>query len=320
MKKTILILILIIFCLKTFSQKYPGEEFTHHIITFEAPYQYISIDSSIQNIWQIGTPSKTFFNSSFSPIKAIVTDTVNIYPTNNHSFFDLYIGEFNYPFGFDYDIFIEIKHKFDTDTLKDGGYITVSYDNGQTWMNIINDTAYFCSVTPGAEGGNENLYTENDTLFNGEYGFSGKSNEWMSTWFAWHCLLVKNIMEIGDTMIIRFNFISDGIQNDKEGWMIDDIRLYSVDLGDGIDNVEKENNLFNVIPNPIITSAIINLNNIYKEIEINIYNINGELVENKKYYNSQLIQIERKNLKSGVYFFKIKVNNKFSETKKVIIE
>ncbi len=241
-------------------------------VQFEAPYEHLSIDNSSQNIWQIGSPQKEFFNASFSGEKAMVTDTMNPYPPNNISHFDFYIGAFNYggenePFdSYPYNIFMELKHKYDTDFLKDGGYLTISYDNGATWVNIIEDNTYYLGETPNWV--NENLYSDNQTLFNGEKGFSGNSGDWVSTWFAWHFLPVKNSLEeIGDTMILRFNFISDEIDNPKEGWMIDDIRLYSVDLGTNIEEFGRGENV-HIYPNPIQTSTLIDLEKTFEEIDI----------------------------------------------------
>ena len=224
----------------------------------------------------------------------------------------------SYNYYYPYDIFIEIKHKFDTDTLKDGGFITVSYDEGLTWANIINDTSGYWSITPGFGGeGASNLYTLNDTLFNGEFGLSGNSNDWVTTWFTWHILPVKNSMEFpGDTMIVRFNFISDNIENNKEGWMIDDIKLYSVDLGGGINDMKQLD--FRILPNPMAEIAIIELNN-YSEIELSILNIQGQLVSQDNYYNSQSITINRHEFSAGIYFVKIKTDENSIGIRKLIV-
>ena len=96
-------------------------------IQFEVPYAYLEIDTSAQCIWQIARPQKLFFNSSYSGEKAILTDSVSSYPTDNLSFFELKIGEFNCSTYVEVGLeeivgfCIEFKHKFDTDTLADGG-------------------------------------------------------------------------------------------------------------------------------------------------------------------------------------------------------
>ena len=117
MKTIIIIIIIQLFVINAFSQKDSGDEWTHDTVTFEKPCQYLEIGNSANNIWQIGVPQKTFFNSSYSLPNAIVTDTLNNYPINNYSYFDLYIGEFNFPYYYSQMCF-EMKHKFDTDTLQ----------------------------------------------------------------------------------------------------------------------------------------------------------------------------------------------------------
>jgi len=116
----------------------PGDTLFIETITFEYSYPYLEVDTSNQNIWQIGTPNKAFFDSAYSAKNAIITDTVNYYPIDNISYFDLLIGAFNFNDLYPWNIYVGIKHKYDTDTLKDGGFITISYDNRTTWMNIIN--------------------------------------------------------------------------------------------------------------------------------------------------------------------------------------
>ena len=289
-----------------------NNEWGHDTITFEEPYEYLILDTSSQNIWQIGRPQKTFFDSAYSPPNAIVTDTINFYPVNCNSHFDLKIGQFNFDEDYPCDMFLEMKHKFDTDTLKDGGYISVSYDNGQTWMNFIEDTVYYHVCAGGIDY--YNLYS--DTLYNGEYGFSGHSNGWITTYFSWHYYPVKSVDSIPDTMIIRFNFISDSIQNNKEGWMIDNIKLYSVELDGAIKDTKSLN--FNIVPNPMNDISVVEMEN-YSEAELSIYNIEGKLIKQKKYTDNQTITINKENLNPGIYFVKIKADDNATGIKKLIV-
>ena len=51
-------------------------------IYFETTDSLLKIDTNlIGNIWQIGTPSKTFFDSAYSVPNAIVTDTTKLLST-----------------------------------------------------------------------------------------------------------------------------------------------------------------------------------------------------------------------------------------------
>jgi len=312
-----------LFSIICFSQKDYGDEYPIDTITFEEPCFYLKIDTSATNIWQIGQPQKFFFNQSFSLPNAIVTDTLNNYPLNNYSYFDLIIDENSFP-SYAWQMFFEFKHKVNSDTLRDGGYITISYDKGQTFNNIINETEQNYFVTPTNNNGwfdeyKLNMYNEQDTLFNGEFGFSGKT-EWITTKFAWYNIPCKNVQNkiILDTIFIRFNFISDNINNIKDGWMIDNIRLYKVDLGGDIKTLSNPKHSV-IQTNPIKDKSLIIFDKKYKNIVLEVYNIIGknfrtELIRNKKRY------IFYKNtLPKGIYFIKLYYNNKFSETHKIII-
>ncbi len=321
MKTLIFILSATFFSSFLFSQKSVGDEFPVDTITFEDTCFYLQIDTSANNIWQIGEPSKTFFNASFSAPNAIVTDTLNNYPVNNYSYFDLIIDENSFP-SFSSQMFFEIKHKIDTDTLKDGGYITISYDKGNTWTNIINDTSYNYEESPGSytwNGEPSNLYSNDDTLFNGKYGFSGKT-DWITTKFSWHYIPCKNIENktISDTILIRFNFISDNINTGKEGWMIDDIRLYNVDLGGNIKTLSNPKHSV-IQTNPIQDKSLIVFDKLYPVLTVQLFNFQGKLLRNQKLYNTKTFMFSRDNLPEGMYFLKLNFNNQFSETQKLII-
>lgn len=313
MKKQIILASFIFLNLNSYSQNdYPINWDT---IQFEEPYQYLIIDTSSQNIWQIGRPQKSFFDSAYSKFNAIVTDTIGFYPVNNYSYFDLYIGAFNYFYEYPYDIYVEFKHKFDTDPLKDGGYLTVSYDKGNTWTNIIDDSTYYYGSPPRSE--NENLYSDADTLFNGEKGFSGRSSGWITTRFSWHAVLVKSaVTEIGDTMILRFNFISDNINTNKEGWMIDDIRLHSEYLGSAVKDI-KASSLMKIYPNPSTGQFQVDVNS-QKNMTFEICDLTGKILYSKDF--SSTIQIDLKGLTAGLYLATLKCQEKILETKKIIIK
>lgn len=313
MKKTFLFCLLSFLGGNTFAQL---ETFYWDTINFEEPYQYLQLDESGQSCWQIGQPQKVYFDSAFSPSRAIVTDTINSYPASDLSFFDLKIGDFNYPNWYPWSIWMEIKHKYDTDTLCDGGYISVSYDNGEHFMNIIHDTVYYGGVIPAGE--NENLYGSDGTLCNGEPGFSGRSDGWISTWFSWHYLLVKSQEEIGDTMVIRFNFVSDDMDTAKEGWMIDNIKLYTVELAGGIRNQQEMG--FSVYPNPIKQTAVVELQNRCHLVELEIFSLSGQLMYRQKDTETQMVDIQRSDLQPGVYLMKVTADKHLLGVKRLVVE
>ncbi len=313
MKRILFLLLFLNIAFKVFSQ---DPAYNWDTISFEKPYMHLKIDTSVHNIWQIGTPHKVFFNSAYSGRKAIVTDTLHNYPVNNKSFFDLKIGTFNFYSYFPASILIGITHKFDTDTLRDGGYITVSYDNGITWVNIIKDTLYQIGMTPNFF--NSNLYGQQDSLFNGENGFSGNSGGWITTWFSWQVLFIKKSgSEVGDSMIIRFNFVSDSIASNKEGWMIDNIRLSSDNLG-GI--IKNESAKLKIYPNPMKEIAYIELDKLYQSTRLEVYDTDGKLVEQQTYWNKQVLSFDKRQLVSGIYILKIVADQVQIGSSKLIIK
>jgi hypothetical protein len=296
------------------------------VINFEESSPYIHINPSSQNIWQIGEPQKTFLNSAYSIPNAMVTDTTNFYPANNISSFDLYVGAFNMGglWGWNYptDIFIDFRHKFDTDTLMDGGYITVSWDKGLTWMNIINDSVYIGQHPEWwlPFGGNSNLYSPENTLFNGEPGFSGKSNGWVHTCMTWFVWPVKMAWDFPpDTMIIRFNFISDNDHHNKEGWMIDQIRLFSLDLGSGIRENQADRKRSHLAPNPVTSSAIVTFDKIYEDVEYSLLDVTGRICTGGSPVKCNQFTFDRGNISPGIYLLKLIINHQFTETHQIII-
>lgn len=316
MKKVFVSLLAIVLALSAKSQDTIG---IWQVIDFESNYEYLINDTSSQNLWQVGTPQKTFFDAAYSPQKAMVTDTLNYYPQGNHSWFDLYLGDFNFPGLFPYDIFIDFWHKYDTDTLKDGCYITVSYDNGSTWTNIVNDSIYVGN-TPYGGYNSINLYNNySDTLFNGEFGFSGNSGGWIHTSFEWYPYIVKTTFP-PDTMILRFNFLSDGIGTNREGWMIDNIRLFSLALGGGFPSFNKENFIENIYPNPISDKFVLELSNDAGAFSVSISNPEGKQIFSANYPRNNSTIISVPEIAPGNYFITVVTDNGLSETKSIVVE
>src|ERR1043165_9963954 len=152
MKKVFLFILIFVSTTKLFAQLYSG--FTDFDQSNEL---YITIDTASGNLWQIGNPGKSYFNDAWSAPNAIVTDTLQTYPANNTSVFQILL-----PFSFvGWASEIQFKHRYQTTSNHDGGYIEFSHDNGQTWYNVIADSAYL------AQGGQIelfNFYSASDTL------------------------------------------------------------------------------------------------------------------------------------------------------------
>jgi hypothetical protein len=284
-------------------------------ITFEESTPYITILPLPQNTWQIGKPQKSFFDSAYTTPFAIVTDTVNPYPASNFSSFELTVIN-PYPAS----CLVDFRHKYDSDPYHDGGYITVSWDNGSSWHNIITDWTgpygYF-PANPGCPWlGNENQ--SNSILFNGEPGFSGHSAGWEYTCMAWYTPIVsRNTEDYG--MRLRFNFISDTSQQNMEGWLIDNIRVFSIDMGQGIRDFLAGSTLSWFYPNPVINSAAFTMNRTYSNVHYELSDSHGSVVRKVNLGNCSEFTFKPGDLPPGIYCMRLFMGSQYKDIHRIVI-
>ncbi len=205
-----------------------------------------------EGIWHKGKPHKKYFDSAYSKPFAIVTDTIHPYPSNNHSTFEITILSKSgcVPIVGTSPLTLSFEHKYDTDSLNDGCYLEISYDGGNSWVNILNDSliykdslAYFHNAIDFS-----NFYKNTDTIRGGIPAFTGKSKGWVYTSIEWKwCEGVKKLYP--DSAIVRFNFKSNSKNTNHEGWMIDNIDVSRGVCG-GINEMKNENGELRVYPNP----------------------------------------------------------------------
>jgi hypothetical protein len=256
------------------------------------------VDTATSAGWQIGIPSKTLFDSAYSVTNAIVTDTLNDYPLNSNMHFDLQVQN-NIP----HANLIEFWHKLDSDSLLDGGYIEVSKDTGVTWVNLLEefeDNPHLLIT--------ENFYSSSDTLYNGEKGFSGSISEWkkVRVLIDWS-YPVKAFWPAGDFQI-RFKFISDNVETNKEGWVIDNLTISEVINSVGVVEQNRINPL--IYPNPTTDQFTIQFNQQEpkEELIIVVYNTLGQEVANQKVIALNHIISLKENPK-GIYKLIVKNSN-----------
>jgi hypothetical protein len=294
MKKILLLILFSAYILNAYSQLKMGDT-----ISFEKNGEYVKIDTSQKNnIWQIGKPQKTFFNSAYSKPYAIVTDTINPYPINNTSSFVIK----TWIAGGAGALTIDFMHKYETDSLKDGGYIEVSIDNGATWMNIASLYSFF--------------YPFHDTIEGGIPAFTGKSNGWVHAHTSILCEASVN-----DSVLVKFTFKSDSINNNKEGWMIDNL-IFSIIICEGI--VEHSGNIaqVNVYPNPANTNITLSYQLPQNESKgmLNLYNTMGQLISSGDITSSNgTIDEDVSALSGGIYYYTLSVNGVVMATNKLAI-
>lgn len=290
-------------------------QYTYDSISFETPSSKILIDSSNNNIWQIGAPNKNFFESAYTGFKAILTDTVNTYPANDTSVFIYVISN---PYTETCFTSMEFWHKFDMDSLNDMGIIDASYDGGSSWMTVsaasLGD-AYFWW--------DDDYHETNGNYTNHELITTGKSDGWILSRFNWQWWIpVKQdtIIIPPDSLMIRFTFISDSISTNRDGWMIDDILTSSAEwqICSGIEE-NVRNSSISIFPNPFSIQSTLKSENPLKNSIITIFNSFGQKVRQIENVSGLSITLFRDNMPPGLYFLLLTENDLVIAKKEILI-
>jgi hypothetical protein len=128
--------------------------------------------------------------------------------------------------------------------------------------------------------------------------FSGESGAWHE--FIIHLENAEGYFDwaSGDTVLFRFSFISDGVFDDKDGLMFDNLVLTDI-YAFGIDERIKID--WSIFPNP--AANIINIAAADTEIKrVEIFNLNGQ----RLYSSTTLLNaVNIADLNAGSYFLKI---------------
>lgn len=166
--------------------------------------------ANTNNIWQIGSPQKILFDSSYTLPNALITDTINNYPINNQSAVKWHIsGSFSFSFGG--IIAIQWVQKLDLEQGKDAALVEFSLDSGTTWLNAFTDPLVYSFY---------GYDTANTDTINGAVGFTGVDSTWKNIWLCFDNNFMQ--MQTGDLQV-RLTFISDSVDTQQEGWIIDNI-------------------------------------------------------------------------------------------------
>ena len=260
--------------------------------TFESPkniYNDRFIIDTINhpnNIWQIGEPQKTTFNSAHSYPNAIVTDTANTYPANDTSVFYFKVVSFNPP-GLQGHWYELVGFSFNFRLDIDSGEIAkveISTDSGTHWVNLVEeDTTY--DILWG--NGRPDLSRSSS----GCKYFDVQVLSWGSKLKSYPHYITR------DTTLVRFTFISDSTDTGKDGWMMDNFRTHNVT--ESIETITN-NNLISLYPNPAWDYIYIKANyNYYAKPEVLIYNLQGqEVYATKELPQNGYLPV---NLPSGMY-------------------
>ena len=289
------------------------------IITFKTIRQGVTIDTANhQNIWEIGRAKKVFFDSANTVPVGIVTDTVNDYPPDNLSSFIIDIkSNSTYPYWSGWgSAMLSFRHKYNTDSLYDGGYVEIQYDTSKEWINVVNDdgTSF-----------NQNFYNTKDTILGNIPAFNGNSNVWVNSTCYWRWLELVKSGGIHNEVKLKFVFESSVKKVNLDGWMIDNIEFTIYQVGGGVNELGMRNGELgiNVYPNPV--NSLIDLSYSLMRnslVSLKIYDLLGNevaiLVNKGEEKGDYKIEFDAKKLTDGVYLCKLEAGN-IRITRKIVV-
>lgn len=289
-------------------------DFENPALNFE-----VDIDTSSGNLWQIGTPQKSYFGDAYSSPNAILTDTINTYSVSNHSSFILkFANDYDYTETWNYTD-IEFWHKFQMDSLHDYGHIYWSYDTLSYWLPM-SDT---CCISPDPQ------YPYPQWALLGWYyplmdlshkNFVTGVQDWTYSIYEWNWYFPVGPTDdpfFPNTIYVRFDFDSDSLFESMDGWMIDNI---SVDKGLGF-NINEPNQLkpyLKVYPNP--ASTILNFALVGQESlnHVRLFNSWGKEVRSlPKSRNQSNLNVA--DLPDGIYLLLVEIEHGQRITTPIII-
>jgi hypothetical protein len=211
---------------------------------------------------------------------AIITDTINPYPINDTSVFTV-IHKVNLALSDEQIMALSGYYKVDSDSLKDFGLIEYSPDNGITWLDMINDESFdWSSDKPVLTG----------------------SSDW--SYFNVHFDDLGYDLRFGDTVRFRFTFISDSIQNNRDGLMYDNLDFE--DFYEGIDSRFHSEFHSIVFPNPADKLITIEFdNNNLSFIHLEIIDISGRLVLKEHGGKQGSFKVDISAFQPGSYLYRL---------------
>jgi hypothetical protein len=241
--------------------------------------------------WQVGNPDKPVFQHAYSFPNSIVTDTIDPYPVNDTSVFIIKdIASEGTVQGM--EVF-SCTYYVNSDSLHDYGLIEFSADDGETWIDLINGTAY----------------RENFKWFTEMPALSGNSGGWK--WIEVYMYDISNYfdIEVGDTILYRFSFISDDNPENLDGLMFDDMCFQ--EFVEGVTEYRFKAIETSIFPNPGSDQFRVDFKNQDNDtFQLNIYDEESRLMISNNKITGTSAEFSAKSLQAGIYIYKLTNNNR----------
>ena len=189
---------------------------TTYVLNFDNPNpDLIEFDPPENNVWQIGKPNKEPF-APFTGTGAIMTDTSHMLDSAlEHSFILKFhrLEESNAV----REWWVQFMQNYEFDSLVSGGYISVSYDKGVSWKNVVYDDSTGSMAmlnllydSTSAKINAQPILTGSGVSLEGHPSSVGK----FFSCTIWDAVWVYDIW-------VKFTYINTGKNNPHAGWMID---------------------------------------------------------------------------------------------------
>lgn len=268
-------------------------------------YDAILIEIDSGSVWQIGPPDKEVHFKDASTIpNVIVTDTINPYPINDTSRFEVKILNEWGSWGI---LALQWNQKLDLDSSADWGAIELSIDNGASWMDVFDNPFVYSFY--GFDINNV------DYMPSGYQAFTSQDTLWKNVWL---CFDLSWIGQTTDTMDFRFSLYSDSVQTQKEGWMIDNM-IANYTQVHTLEEIEPDDYM-TVYPNPTDGRVYINTKKVpdFHIIEqMDLIDESGRVLQRWENVPTKFF-IDIDSHPAGTYFLKVRTNLRTEEFKIVL--
>lgn len=300
--KTILSFLLVLFSFFSLFSQELGEFFEDENNNFDYTIPILmDTGATSYHVWQIGVPHKPLFDEAASIPNAILTDTINNYPENLDDSFTILLDPMDY--GIIYAL--QWNQKLDLDSAKDFGIIEFSTDTGNTWSNVFDNP--FVYNFYGFELENQMNLTDST------YAFSGRDTTWQNVWLCFDYYFYENPIQV------KFTIQSDSINNNNEGWMMDNFLAHITGVHTINDGEQKE--YLQVYPNVTTGRVFIEARKIddkHKIEKMELFDSSGRLVETFGESPTKFF-IDIDHHSKGNYILKIQTNIK-TESFQIILQ
>ncbi len=302
------LLLLLLFIPITLQAQFPGtlQQFFDGNDTIPSQRLNVVIDQPANNVWVIGPPNKTIFNAAATLPNAIFTKDSTAYPVSDTSSFSLNLTDTVFNFGG--IVAINWKQKIDLENGVDGGLIEFSVDTGKNWTNVFGSmyTYNFFGFNP----------SNVDTLFNNQLGFTGTDTNWRDIWLCFDGYWLSQY----DSVQFRYKLLSDSVQTNQEGWLIDNMSLRPTIIH--TINEKERSEYIKLNPNPASDYTSIDLKKQKGEHFIKhvmLYDMKGQLIRSWGLVPNRF-KVPLDGLEAGNYLLHVETNIKTEVHQVVVID